>query len=51
LKGARICSIVGATFCLGLEEFEIFLMDGLKGVVREGWRIDFVHEEHIQAAS
>lgn len=51
-NGARICSIVGATFCLDFAVFDIVLLvEGLKngeGAVR---RMPFAQDEHTQAAS
>ena len=50
-KGARNCSIVGAAFCLGLDDSEMFrLIEGLKKVVEGLCRLDFAHDEHSQAA-
>jgi len=51
-KGARNCSIVGTAFCLGFEDSEICrLIEGLKNGVEDLCRVDFAHDEHIQAAS
>jgi len=43
--------MVGAAFCRGFEEFEIFLIKGLKNGVPGRWRVAFAHELHVQAAS
>lgn len=55
LKGSRSCSIVGATFCLGLDVFEmcrlvyrcVGLAFGLRGLERD----ERAHDEHIDVAS
>lgn len=51
-KGARNCSIVGATFCLGFEvSWMLLFSEGLKKGVRPIFCVELAQLEHTQAPS